>query len=562
MASSSSPLNINGIFNSLIKLDSSTYLLWRNQLLPILTFQNLLPHIDGTAVAPPENVTSGDKPAPNPEYKTWKDNDQQTVIILHASLSKESAAVVVGLTTARQIWLALESAYGNPSVERIQLLRDSLRQMTKGDRSVAEYGREFKNTHDQLSAVGHRVDPSELNRWFVTGLGPSFLSFSSTAGALYPSATFSDLLAKAESFELLSRAISGQNPTPPPPVAFAAQMAKTPSTNPNPHRKSPGNYNRNRGNFNRNKNNHNSDPCQWCGIPGHKANVCRKLLKAMGSSKSGSSSNAPKTSAVDEDTIARAFAAQCNTGPSETTDPDWYVDSGASDHMSGMSNKMTNLKHKSGNSRVTFGDGNSLPVTHTGDSMIENNIKLKDVLLVPNIHKNLISVGKLTQTNDIDVLFSHPLFYIQDRLTRNVLAQGRCKDGLYVLETKNKAFVAIQPRPKASFEDWHARLGHASFEIIKNLQSDGVISATSLLPKPGVCSPCEMAKAHKLPFCLNEKRALEPLDLVHCDLWGPSPVTSIGNYRYYAAFVDDHSRFCWLYPLKSKNEFYNALVIF
>lgn len=37
---------------------------------------------------------------------------------------------------------------------------------------------------------------------------------------------------------------------------------------------------------------------------------------------------------------------------------------------------------------------------------------------------------------------------------------------------------------------------------------------------------------------------------------------SINNYRYYVVFVDDYSRFCWLYLLKTKSEFYNALIVF
>lgn len=59
-----------------------------------------------------------------------------------------------------------------------------------------------------------------------------------------------------------------------------------------------------------------------------------------------------------------------------------------------------------------------------------------------------------------------------------------------------------------------------------------------------------------MPFEPNEKRALHVLDLIHCDLWGPSPITSVDGYRYYAVFVDDFSRFMWFYPLKTKSGFH------
>ncbi|GJR67873.1 hypothetical protein Tco_0013938 [Tanacetum coccineum] len=53
-------------------------------------------------------------------------DDQRAVILLQSSLTEEAAAEVLGLTTAHQIWLSLEAAYSNASVERIHLLRDSL----------------------------------------------------------------------------------------------------------------------------------------------------------------------------------------------------------------------------------------------------------------------------------------------------------------------------------------------------------------------------------------------------------------------------------------------------
>ena len=52
-----------------------------------------------------------------------------------------------------------------------------------------------------------------------------------------------------------------------------------------------------------------------------------------------------------------------------------------------------------GNSNIAFGDGNVLPISHIGQSMIHNNIKLRDVLVVPTITKKLLSISKLTTDN-------------------------------------------------------------------------------------------------------------------------------------------------------------------
>lgn len=49
-----------------IKLSSTNYLLWRNNILPIFTYQKLLPHLNGTSTAPPAIITVAEKEAPNP----------------------------------------------------------------------------------------------------------------------------------------------------------------------------------------------------------------------------------------------------------------------------------------------------------------------------------------------------------------------------------------------------------------------------------------------------------------------------------------------------------------
>lgn len=44
-----------------------------------------------------------------------------------------------------------------------------------------------------------------------------------------------------------------------------------------------------------------------------------------------------------------------------------------------------------------------------------------------------------------------------------------------------------------------------------------------------------------------------PLELIHSDVWGPA-IASSGGYKYYVSFVDDYTRFCWIYLLKHKSD--------
>lgn len=84
-----------------IRLSPSNYLLWKSQLTPILTHQNLLGHVDGTSVAPPTEVLVDNKTSPNPTFVAWLAADLCAVIILHASLTEEAFSKIVGLDIAR-----------------------------------------------------------------------------------------------------------------------------------------------------------------------------------------------------------------------------------------------------------------------------------------------------------------------------------------------------------------------------------------------------------------------------------------------------------------------------
>ena len=60
----------------------------------------------------------------------------------------------------------------------------------------------------------------------------------------------------------------------------------------------------------------------------------------------------------------------------------------------------------------------------------------------------------------------------------------------------------------------------------------------------------------------SSNKALAPFDLIHTDVWGPSPIYSKAGYRWYIIFVDDFSRMTWLYLLKTKEEVKEVFKIF
>ena len=58
----------------------------------------------------------------------------------------------------------------------------------------------------------------------------------------------------------------------------------------------------------------------------------------------------------------------------------------------------------------------------------------------------------------------------------------------------------------------------------------------------------------KRSFSAKGFRAKEPLELVHSDVCGPLNVKARGGYEYFVTFIDDYSRYEYVYLMQRKSE--------
>jgi transposase InsO family protein len=61
----------------------------------------------------------------------------------------------------------------------------------------------------------------------------------------------------------------------------------------------------------------------------------------------------------------------------------------------------------------------------------------------------------------------------------------------------------------------------------------------------------------KNPFSKRDSKAEGVLEIIHSDMCGPMPSSSISRYVYYVSFIDDYSHKTWIYFLKSKDEVFS-----
>jgi len=66
----------------------------------------------------------------------------------------------------------------------------------------------------------------------------------------------------------------------------------------------------------------------------------------------------------------------------------------------------------------------------------------------------------------------------------------------------------------------------------------------------------------KVKYYLFPLKAANLFEIVHSDVWGISPIISHAGYKYFVTFIDDYSRYTWVYFLQNKSEVFFMFKLF
>jgi hypothetical protein len=86
----------------------------------------------------------------------------------------------------------------------------------------------------------------------------------------------------------------------------------------------------------------------------------------------------------------------------------------------------------------------------------------------------------------------------------------------------------------------------------------GIIEGVQLIDDGATvtCKACEQAKVTCKEIWKECKALLSDAlsKEIHSDIWGPSPIPSLGGRRYYVMFTDDFSHHTWLTTMCMKDK--------
>ena len=116
--------------------------------------------------------------------------------------------------------------------------------------------------------------------------------------------------------------------------------------------------------------------------------------------------------------------------PADLESQAWFADSGATHHLTHNRSLLQNKQSYSGVNKVLVGNGQRLNIDSVGlaniktPSLSHSNLVLKHLLHVPKITRNLLSVSKFAQDNNVFFEFHANTCFIKSQVSKDVLLEG------------------------------------------------------------------------------------------------------------------------------------------
>ncbi|GJS00958.1 putative RNA-directed DNA polymerase [Tanacetum coccineum] len=538
-------------------LSPTNYGYWKTMIEPFLITNNLMGYVDGSIPCPSKTLSVTDGaivPKENPNYPIWVSNDAHVRMLIISTISEASFRHVQG-TTSRDLWLSLKKAYAPHSTSREYTLKTQLlRIKMHGDETPDAYLNRAQEYADALAAIGEPVKDKDLVMLVVSGLREEYNGLKTTITARQSPTAFSELHALLSDHDYMLE--KTRTPIAPygPQAFYGARPSNNNRSNNNNNR---GNRNNSRGNNNRGRDN--GRQFDWASTQNTVYGTCNRC--GIGHIPSQCPNRDPSTIRT------RPSANFANTrAQSSNASANWHSDTGANSHVTPDLEAMDNSEAYYGDDALHVGNGKGLPILHIGSSKVyspQKTFSLKNILHVPEISHNLLSVQKFCHDNDVFFEFHTSYFVVKDESTHTTLLTGPSKHGLYTitlpqLKSINKvSFSAVRASPTI----WHRRLGHPHQRLLHSMLSNFSLPVTNK-SLSSFCNSCPLGKSSKLPLFESGFRSNNILDLVYCDVWGPAPLLSFEGHRYFMLCVDHHSRYMWIYHLAQKSDVYSTFKSF
>ncbi|CAH9057264.1 unnamed protein product [Cuscuta europaea] len=567
------------MFGQLPQLKKANFDRWNAQMRALLKSQGVWDVVDNGYTTPEEGTVL--TVAQQVELEGAQKKDQTALFWLLQAVDDTIHEKIADAETSKEAWDIIERVFkGGERVKqvRLQTLRGELETMRmKENEKVTEYINRVMTIANHMKRNGETVSESRIVEKILRTLTDKFENVvcAIEEARNIETLTIDDLSGSLEAHEQrkMKRLESLEEALQTMVVEEKAMYAHQPRGRGRGHFRGRG---QGRGDYNREENTHQNredqhrptwrgrgrgaarggrggrpdGECYNCGKRGHFARDCW--------SKPKPEENLNVAEHEDDDGDEEGVLLLAHKEGSLTDDATWYLDTGASNHMSGYKHLFTELKEAEGGN-VSFGDTSKVVIKGRGKvKFLQKNGQegtIENVLYVPSMKTNIISMGQLMEKG-YSADLSGRYLHLKDRRGRAVARVEMAKNRMYKLDLRsvNHKCLKVDLTDKSIL--WHLRFGHLNFGGLAELSKKGLVHGLPEMDFPKqFCESCVLGKHTRASFQKTAKyRAKGALETVHTDICGPITPSSFSGRRYFITFIDDYTRKTWVYFLKEKSE--------
>ena len=251
----------------------------------------------------------------------------------------------------------------------------------------------------------------------------------------------------------------------------------------------------------------------------------------------------------------------------------WWFDTGCSIHITNSVQGFSKTKEINNEVYNVFvGNGSKVAVESVGSVKFVLGsgfvLNLSPVLFVPSMRMSLISASKLVESGITFVGDNESVKFFHSNNMNTLLGSAFLKTDMWQMDCAyyNECFnVSLNNSNNKTTSEkssmlWHRRLGHISKERMLTL------SQQQLLPQLDFsdfktyidCFKGKLTNTRKT----GSNRSQNLLEIIHTDICGPFPTKTICGNSYYITFIDDFSRFSYVFLISDKSLALDCFKIF
>ncbi|GJU98116.1 hybrid signal transduction histidine kinase M [Tanacetum coccineum] len=367
-----------------------------------------------------------DTASTNPDWAQLDDLIKMWILSSLCDSLQEQVVTTPG--NAKKLWDRLKELFHDNKDNRAINLDNKLRSFKIGSLTVNEYCTQIRSMADRLTNLGGSVTDTNLVIYTINGLDSRFATLVEIIRHREPLPSFettrSMLLLKESSFTESPDTSTTFDTSSSSPTILMAESPSNKKGNTSGSSKSVNNLQL--------CNHFSRGSCKF-------GDRCRYVHDARNRAGSTTRNTNPRHTAINPHPW-NAYLSANRLAPRALSHHDtsgtllgiW--DYSATSHLNSSTRNLSSIFYTRLYSSIHVGDGNSILVTNTGHSIIHSPYRplhLNNVLVTPNIIKNLISVRQFTRDNNCTIEFDAFGFSVKDFLTRHILLRCDSSGDLY-----------------------------------------------------------------------------------------------------------------------------------